>query len=444
MIPATSPSPAIANHRLPGYRWAVNHRFRPLLPALIGTLLLPANLLAAADWPQFLGPDRNLTTTSAKLNLTPPGGEPPTLWSRESGSGWSGPVVAGERLILHHRIQDEEVVTCLDATTGEPVWEYRAPTQYRDSMSSNHGPRATPAIAGGSVFTFGADGKLTCLELATGRFRWSVDTRKEFQADTGFFGMDCSPLIEQGLVLMQIGGRDRHGLVAFEAETGKVRWHATGHEAGYSSPVAATIGGQRQALFFTREGLVATDPLTGRVMFEHRWRSTQHSSVNAASPVVIGNAVLLTASYDTGAVLLRVIGAGVRPLWQGNDMLSAHYATPVHHHGLLFGFHGRVDFPTGAELRGLDAETGKVLWTLDPIRSGTLLLVNDTLFVLSEDGELFIGPASSKGFKPALRSQILGRETRANSAFANGIYYARGKDRLVALDFRKSGSPSPK
>ncbi len=392
----------------------------------------------AQDWPQFLGPNRDLKTTSTNLNLSWAGSEPPVLWKKDLGSGWSAPVVAGGKLVLHHREKDEEVAACFDALTGEPQWESRSPTTYRDSLSSDFGPRATPAIAGGRVFTFGAAGLLRCLDLANGREVWSVDTRKQYQASLGFFGMGCSPLVEGDLVLLQIGGRDGHGIVAFDLANGKLKWHATDHEAGYAAPVAATLGGQRRALFFTREGLVGAEPATGRIHFEFPWRAKMHASVNAASPLVMGDRVLLSASYDTGAILLHIDGQSTRPVWRGDNQISSHYASLVHHRDMLFGFHGRVDFPTGAELRAIDAKTGEPLWQMDPLRSGTLLLVNDALFVMTEDGELFVAPVSSREFKPILRTQVVGRETRANAAFANGIYYARGKGRLVALDFRQA------
>lgn len=396
-----------------------------------------AGSVCAQDWPQFLGPNRDLKTTSTNLNLNWAGSEPPVLWKKDIGSGWSGPVVSGGKLVLHHREKDEEVAACFDALTGEPRWESRTPTNYRDSLSSDFGPRATPAIAGNHVFTFGATGLLRCLDLENGREVWSVDTRRQFQAGLGFFGMGCSPLVEGNLVVLQIGGKDGHGIVAFDAATGKPQWHATDHEAGYSAPVAADIAGQRRVLCFTREGLVALDPANGNVRVQFPWRAKMHASVNAASPVVMGDRVFLSASYGTGAVLLHLNGFAALPVWQGDTQISAHYASLVHHRDMLFGFHGRVDFPAGAELRAIDAKTGEALWQMDPIRSGTLLLVNDSLFVLTEEGELFVAPVSSREFKPILRTQVVGKETRANAAFAHGIYYARGKGKLVALDFRQ-------
>jgi outer membrane protein assembly factor BamB len=129
-------------------------------------------------------------------------------------------------------------------------------------------------------------------------------------------------------------------------------------------------------------------------------------------------------------------GEMMEPAWQGDDQLSNHYATSAYQRGMLFGFHGRVDFPPGAELRCVDARTGGLLWRFDPIQNGSVMLVNDLLFVLSGDGEFFVGPATSKLFKPSARAQILGKDTRAAAAFANGVYYARGKGKLVAVDLR--------
>ena len=400
------------------------------------SLLAVAVPSPAQDWPQFLGPNRDLTTASTNVNLVWTGAEPPIRWKKEVGSGWSGPIVADGSLVLHHRIKNEEVVACFDALTGEPRWETRQPTAFRNSLSSDDGPRATPAIAGGRVFTFGAEGKLNCIDLADGKLRWTVDTKQRFEADAGFFGPACSPLVEGGLVLMQVGGKDGHGIVAFETETGKVRWKATDHEAGYSSPTVATIGERRYALFFTRSGLVATDPRTGQLKIQFPWRSREHASVNAATPLVTPHGIFLSASYGTGAVMLRMRGELAEPAWQGNDQLSNHYATSVYQRGMLFGFHGRVDFPPGAELRCVDARTGVVLWRFDPIENGSVMLVNDQLLVLSGHGEFFAGPATSKLFKPSVRAQLLGIDTRANAAFAQGIYYARGKGKLVAVDLR--------
>lgn len=416
--------------------------FRPkhFIPvALILSACVCPRLAPAQDWPQFLGPDRNLKTTSTNFTLEWPGGEPPVLWQKKIGTGWSGPVVADGNLILHDRVNNREVVSCFDALTGEPKWEYRYFTNYRDQFGFDSGPRGTPTISDGRVYTFGAEGRLSCLDFADGSLVWSVDTKKEFKADNGFFGIACSPLVQDGRVLVQIGGSNGHGIIAFDAKTGKVLWSVTDHEAGYSSPVAAKFNNRDYALFFTRDGLTAIDPASGLIEFEFPWRANNNNSVNASSPVIMGNQIFLSASYGLGAIVLRVTDTGTNPFWRGDGMLSSHYATSIFHNHMLFGFHGRVDTGGPTDLRAVDAANGTMLWQQEAIDPGTLMLVNNTLLVLTQDGKLYAGEASSRGFKPVAQAQIAGKDTRAYPAFANGLFYVRDKGKLVALDLRKEG-----
>ena len=185
---------------------------------------------------------------------------------------------------------------------------------------------------------------LHSLDLATGKKLWSVDTRQKFGSAKGFFGAACSPLVDAGIVLMNVGGPKGAGIVAFDVQSGNVRWTATSDEAGYSAPVAATINGAKHALFFTRKGLTDIDPASGKVRFQFPWRSRSQASVNAAAPLVIGNLVFLSASYETGATLLRLEADQAKQVWASDDALSNHYATSVYKDGYLYGYHGRQEF----------------------------------------------------------------------------------------------------
>jgi outer membrane protein assembly factor BamB len=156
--------------------------------------------------------------------------------------------VADHKLILFHRLDDKETVECLDARIGSPIWSFAYPTRYQDEFGFDDGPRATPTIAGGRVYTFGAEGMLHCLDFESGKALWSVDVKADFQAPNGFFGMACSPLVEGDGVLLNIGGAKGADMVAFHRTTGKLLWKASDDEASYASPAAATIGGQRYAL----------------------------------------------------------------------------------------------------------------------------------------------------------------------------------------------------
>ncbi len=149
-------------------------------------------------------------------------------------------------------------------------------------------------------------------------------------------------------MLVNVGGKDA-GIVAFDKDTGKEVWKATGDGASYSSPVAATIDGVRHVIFFTRQGIVSVDPATGAVRFSKRWRSRMNASVNAATPVVVDDQLFFTSCYDTGAILVRAARDGIEEVWSNDRSLSCHFGTPVYHDGCLYGFHGRQE--TGTELR---------------------------------------------------------------------------------------------
>ena len=404
------------------------------LAVVPGALLFLAVSAHGQDWPQFLGPTRNGVYTGPALTNDWPKEGPPVLWSKKIGSGYSGPVVAGERLVLLHQLGGKETVECLEAATGKSLWSADYPTGYQDDMGRGDGPRATPAIAGGRVFTFGAEGMLHGWELAGGKKLWSVDVKTRFAAAKGFFGMVCSPLVEGGAVILNVGGKNGAGVVAFEAASGKVLWQATDHEASYSSPVAATMGGRRYILAITRESLVALHPADGKVLFDYAWRPPMFASVSAATPLVIDDLIFLSASYGTGAALLRFKDSGPEKLWAGDDLLSNHYATSVHHDGFLYGFDGRQE--QGCNLRCIELKTGKVRWSQDRFGAGTVLLAGDQLLVLTEKGELIRAPATPAAFKPTARAQILPFTVRAYPALVAGRLYARSNDKLVGVTLR--------
>ena len=392
-----------------------------------------------SDWPQFLGPSRNGVYAGADLAANWPTEGPPVVWQKSVGQGFSGSVVADHKLILFHRVDDKETVECLDAKTGGQLWSFAYPTAYQDDFGFDEGPRATPNIAGDRVYTFGAEGMLHCLEFGTGKKIWSVNTKAEFQAPKGFFGIACSTLVESNAVLLNIGGADGAGIVAFDRLTGKVLWKTSHDEASYSSPTAATINGQRHVLFFTRKGLVAVNPTDGKIQFEFPWQPTINASVSSATPLVVDDLVFVSASYGAGAVLLRVKGNDVEKVWSSDHVLSNHYATSVQRDGFLYGIDGRTDpgMQPPPSLRCVELKTGKIRWQDDSVGAATVTLAGDQMLILNEKGELIRASATPEGFKPNARAQILPFQVRAYPALANGFLYARGKNKLVCVDLAK-------
>jgi outer membrane protein assembly factor BamB len=388
----------------------------------------------AEDWPQFLGPKRDGASSEAGLATTWTKSGPRLIWESEVGDGWSGPVIAGGRLVLFHRQGDEEIVACLDAATGKEQWKFAYATGYVDDFGKDRGPRATPLIAGNHVYTLGAEGKMHCLELATGKKVWNRDLNDDYRAAKGFFGVATSPVLEKNAILVNIGGRDA-GIVALNKDTGKEVWKATKDGASYSSPEVATIDGARHALFLTRAGIVSLDPANGNVHFSKPWRSRNNASVNAASPVVVGKEVFFSASYDTGAILLTAKKDSFDEIWSNDESLSCHYGTPIYHDGHLYGFHGRQE--QGASLRCIEWKTGKVIWSKDKFGCGAMIRAADLLVILNENGDLVLMEATAKEYKELARASVLGPGCRAQIALANGRLYARDTKQVVCLELKK-------
>jgi len=388
----------------------------------------------ATDWPQFLGPNRNGTYPGPPLlEAWGPSG-PKVVWRKQVGQAFAGPAVVQNRVLLFHRVGNEEVLESLDAKTGASVWRYAYPTTYRDDFGFDEGPRAVPVVADGIVYTFGAQGQLHAVDLAKGTRVWSEDTMKRFNVPKAYFGAGGSPLVEDGRVIANIGG-DKAGVVAFDAKTGKVVWAATDDDASYSSGTGATIAGRRSAIFLTRDNLIGLDPATGAIQFQRRWRARIAASVNAATPLVVGDSIFVSAQYGPGAGVLRVEGPKLTDVWASDEALSNHYATSVYYDGYLYGYHGRQEF--GPSLRAVEFKTGAVKWSQDQFRAGSITLAGDRLLIMREGGEMILAPATPQAFKPLARAQVLPGVVRPLPAIADGFVYVRNENTLVCLDLRR-------
>tara|TARA_B100001123_G_C15343554_1_gene1036029 strand:- start:4844 stop:6073 length:1230 start_codon:yes stop_codon:yes gene_type:complete len=402
---------------------------------LLILVLCPVEFVSAQDWPQFLGPNRNGTYPGPSLSITWAGENPKLLWQRDVGEGFAGPVVVGERLLLFHRVDDFEVLEALDVKSGQTIWKRQYLTNYRDDFGFDEGPRSVPVVSDDIVVTFGAQGHLSAVDIDNGNVIWEMETQDRFGVRKGFFGAAGSPLVESGRVVLNIGGEGA-GIVAVDLVSGEILWTATSDEASYSSPVSASFDDERHAIFLTRDGLVGIDPIDGDVRFRKRWRSRLRASVNAATPLINGNLIFMSASYGTGAAVVQVNGTDVSEIWASDDIMSNHYSTSVLHDGYLYGFHGRQEY--GQSFRAVDFATGKVQWSSDRLEAGSVTLAGDQLIVLQENGELVFATASPEEFVSLARGKILPGVIRAYPAIAKGLLFARNQDTLVCVDLRAS------
>jgi hypothetical protein len=401
---------------------------------VIALIALPASL-RADDWPQFLGPRRDGTSLEKGLLDTFPKTGPKIVWQRDVGEGFSGIVVKGNRAIVFHRVDNNEIVECVDASTGKGNWNLPFPTQYQDALGKGDGPRSTPVIHGDKVITLGAEGMLNCMTLATGKLLWSHSLTKEYKRPLGYFGIGTSPIVEQNLVLVNVGGA-KAGIVAFDLDNGKEVWRATNDPGSYSSPVVCTVDGARLAVFFTRTGAVVLDPKTGDVKYQQRWRARYDASVNAATPLIIDNLAFFSTSYETGSLLLKLRKNGADEVWTDENIMSNHYNTSIYHDGYLYGFDGRQE--AKPSFRCVNFKTKKVAWEQDRFGNGTMILADGKLIVLTERGDLHLVQATPMAFRELAKVQLFASgPCRAQIALANGKLYARDQKKLVCVEMAK-------
>ncbi|MDX1968090.1 MAG: PQQ-binding-like beta-propeller repeat protein [Planctomycetaceae bacterium] len=445
------------------------------------------------DWPLFLGPrETGVSGETGLLDQWPVAG-PPMLWNQKLGEGYAPPSVRCERVVVMHRLRDQEIVECLHAETGESLWKYSYETDFSDPYGYNGGSRCAPILTADRCFTFGPQGKLLCLDLATGARIWENDTTKHWEIPQHFFGAGCTPILEGSMLIVLVGGQPNSGVVAFEAATGKVLWESVGKETwdgvtsddpggkpyrwtgeemlvSYSSPVCATIHGERHLLCLMRQGLVSLDPQNGNLRFRYWFRSRTHESVNAARPVVIGDQIFLSAAYETGSALLKVNpdNQSFQVVKRDKRGMSTHWSTPIALDGHVYGFSGRHE--PEARLQCVDLATGELKWDSngydeaalanleqDPVTGkirdkttlkavpfpfygrGSKILADGKFIVLAERGTLALVKPSTEKLEEISRVQFpqMGYPSWAAPVLSRGRLYLRSESHLVCLDLQK-------
>ncbi|HET6574586.1 MAG TPA: PQQ-binding-like beta-propeller repeat protein [Fimbriiglobus sp.] len=398
-------------------------------------VILVALGTCAADWPNIHGPGRDNHSAETGLNWAWGKDGPPVAWSLDVGAGFAGVAVAGGSVFLFHRVGRDEVLTALDPASGKEKWKYAARTRYVDDFGFDDGPRCVPVVSGGRVFALGAAGDLHAVEAATGKKLWHRNLLADYKAPKGYFGVGASPIVIADRLLVNVGAKGA-GVVAFDPATGKELWKATDDPPGYAAPSVIDLGGKPHAAFLTRSGLVVVEPTTGAVTFTKPWRSRLDASVNAAAPVVRKDELLLTASYGTGAVLLKAKAGEWDEVWAGDRSLSCHYNTPVLVGDYLYGVHGRQE-GGGAQLRCVEWKTGAVKWSVEQFGVASLLAVDGGLLAIREIGELVRFDADPKAFKETARAKVLDGTVRAAPALSDGRLYLRDEKRLVCVQLKK-------
>lgn len=372
------------------------------------------------DFPQFLGPNRDATVATPPLPLDWAANPPRPLWRQPIGAGWSSFAVVGDYALTQEQRGNKELVTCYALATGELIWAHADEGRFSATLSGD-GPRATPTIDEGRVYTLGALGLLNCLDGASGKVLWSHNVVKQNQASLPEWGKSCSPLIVDELVVVSAGGQDGHSLVAYDKRTGERVWHAGDQPSSYASPRLATLAGARQILMVNQALVAAHDPTNGDILWKFEWAGGEPKVPDAVA--IDGNRVFIGAGYGLGCKLLRIERGDdgqltANALWEKNH-LKPKFTNVVVHAGFVYGL------DDGKTLVCIDLNDGKRCWRGGRYGHGQILRVNDVLLIQAESGEVALVEASPLRFTELVRFAALGDQTWNNPVVAGRLLLVR-------------------
>lgn len=417
------------------------------------------------DWPGFLGPrgDGTSTEKGVKPELWQP--HPKLLWQLPLSMSYGGPAVVKGRVLQFDRIGRSERLRALNAETGEEIWSWKDVVEYQDMYGYNNGPRCMPIVDNDLIYLYGVSGKLSCVSLGEGKTIWQRDLNKEYGVVQNFFGVASAPCVWNDLVIVMVGGSPEESknlpqgrldmvqpagsaIVALEKSTGKLKYKVGNDLASYSTPVVRRIGERDLGLVLARSGLLAWDVQSGQEVFAHPWRATMLESVNAAQPVVAGNQIFVSETYEIGSVLLELEGDQPKVVWKDGDRRStqsfrAHWSTPVLIDGYLYGCSGRNQ--PDADFRCIRLSDAKVMWTERRHERASVLSVDGFIIVLYENGQLeMIKPNTEKYEKVAgvHLGEIEGKDLLplldepcwAAPVLSHGLLFVRGNSHLLCFD----------
>jgi len=417
---------------------AVQNRVGPL----IAVIILASASSRAADWPQYRGANHDGTSTDPiRSNWAQ---EPPReIWKVPLGHGLSSFSIGGGRAftLVNRRAggAEQEFCVALDAATGRELWA--TPLDVADypngGVGSDDGPRSTPSVDGDRVYVLTSYLHLACLEAATGRIVWDKYLEREFGSVFIPWQNAASPLIEGDLVLVNSNGRQNEHLLAFRKQDGSLAWKGQSDGLTQATPVAATINGVRQAIFFAQSGLVAVAPETGSVLWRHALRYNGTSV--AASPVVAGDRVYASRAYPgfsarAGAVTVSVTPSGsifsATPLWSKPNQLMNHWATPVHFNGHLYGMFGQDNLA----LKCVELATGTEKWSVSGFGYGSVLVADGKILATSANGWLVLVDPNPNSYTELGRYRALDGKTWNVPALSNGRIYFRSTTEGACID----------
>lgn len=393
--------------------------------------LVPVVLASAdpnQDFPAFRGPLRDGIVHGPRLSPDWKSTPPKLVWKQPVGGGYSAFVIGGNVAVTIEQRGADEAVVAYDRQTGRERWVYQYPALFSEALGGD-GPRATPTIADGDIYSLGATGVLARIDGTSGKLKWSTNILTDAGATNVTWAMSGAPLVFEDKVIVNPGGTNGKGMAAYDRETGKPIWFAGNHRAGYSSPMLATLAGKQQILIFDWDGLAAYDPDQPRELWRFDW--VQNMGINVSQPIVVpGDHLFISTGYDMGDALVHVECAegkwSAKEVYRGKAM-HCKFTSPVLHGQHLYGLDQGI-------LVCVEANTGKRLWKKGRYGHGQLLLSGDLLVILAEDGTLALVECNPYKLNELARIPAIEGRTWNTPALADGQLYIRNHAQMARFD----------
>jgi outer membrane protein assembly factor BamB len=411
--------------------------FMRKLNLILSLTLVVVATASAADWPQWRGPNRDGVVADATI----PAAWPKTLkesWKVTVGVGHSSPVLVNGKIYVFARQGEDETLMCLDAATGKELWRSAQPIAYTmNPAATGHGkgPKATPVVSNGNVYTFGISGVLSCHDANTGKLKWRQEFSKQYSATSPLYGTAMSPLVIDRMVIAHIGGQDSGALTAFDGETGAVKWSNNMDGPAYTSPIVVTLAGVKQIVTAMQKEIVGVDPASGKLLWKLPAKSEYDT--NSVTAVVYKDTLVLSRE-DQGIIAIKLTNQGAelspQELWTNKDVVL-YMNSPVLQANQLYA----MTIKNKGQLVSIDADTGKVLW-LSPGRMGEnaaiLNLAGKAILVLTNEARLYVLSPAAKQFEPIAEYTVADSPTWAHPLVTGNRIFVKDETSLRLLSFR--------
>jgi outer membrane protein assembly factor BamB len=399
--------------------------------SLLRWMLVMLTYAAVEDWPQWRGPHRDGQAIGFKIPTTWPKALE-QRWQVEVGLGHSSPVAAEDKIYIFTRRGDDEVLACLNPSDGKELWQHGYPAPYQaNAVAAMHGkgPKSTPVVAEGRVFTFGISGILTCWNAKTGKLAWQREFSKQFEKTSPLYGAAMSPIIEQDKCIVHVGGPDKGALLALDVKTGETIWSCPEDGPGYASPIVATIDEVRQAITQSQKACLGVDATDGKLLWKIPFQ-TEYDQ-NVVTPIEHEGS-LIFSGLNKGVDRYRIEKQDdeweTDKTWE-NKEVSLYMSSPVADGETLFGFSHRHK----GQLFAMDLTTGKTLWTSDG-RLGdnaSLVRTGKVLWALTTTSELIVFKASEAQFEPVAHYRVADTPTWAHPVIMPGGVLVKEETKLT-------------